>query len=78
VAKKMLTVEEVKRLALENYNRGGDVIIECWEDQQIADWISGEDERRFHDPANSEFVPVPRTRKDLKALFRLYRETRCD
>lgn len=68
-----LTVEEVKRRAKANYNKGGDGIIECWTDKQIADWISGEDARQFHDPEDGEFLPKQRTLKDLTALFRLYR-----
>ena len=35
----MLTIERVKELAKQNYNRGGDVIVECYEDYQIRDLI---------------------------------------
>lgn len=31
----MLTVERVKELAMQNYNKGGDTIVECYEDYQI-------------------------------------------
>lgn len=31
----MKTVQEVKDYAMKNYNKGGDVIIECWEDKDI-------------------------------------------
>lgn len=35
----MLTIEKVKELAMKNYNKGGDTIIECYEDYQIRDLI---------------------------------------
>ena len=35
----MLAVERVKELALENYNKGGDTIVECYEDKQIEELI---------------------------------------
>jgi hypothetical protein len=75
MAKATLTVEEVRKRAMANYNRGGDVIVECWEDKQIEDWINGEDQRQFHDPADGEFVPRQQTLTDLNNLFRLYRTT---
>ena len=31
----MLTVERAKELAMQNYNKGGDTIVECYEDYQI-------------------------------------------
>lgn len=34
-----LSVEEVKELALEHYNEGGDVVIEAWTDEDIIMWI---------------------------------------
>ena len=34
-----LTVEEVKEYAMANYDKGGDQIIECWEDSEIQEWI---------------------------------------
>lgn len=43
---KKLTIEEVKEIAMENYGKGGDVIIECWEDEKIADWIEREGTRK--------------------------------
>lgn len=39
MARVKLTVEEVKKIAMENYNKGGDVIIECWDDADIQEWI---------------------------------------
>lgn len=35
----MLTIERVKELAKQNYNKGGDAIVECYEDYQIRDLI---------------------------------------
>lgn len=35
----MLAVERVKELALENYNKGGNTIVECYEDKQIMELI---------------------------------------
>ena len=36
---KKITVEEVRKLAMKNYNRGGDGVIECWEDSDIQEAI---------------------------------------
>ena len=38
-ATRKLTVSEVKRIAMNYYNRGGDMIIECWDDKDIREWI---------------------------------------
>ena len=35
----MLTIERVKELAMKNYSKGGDAIVECYEDYQIRDLI---------------------------------------
>ena len=35
----MITIERVKELALQNYNKGGDGIVECYEDYQIEELI---------------------------------------
>ena len=35
----MLTIERVKELAMKNYCKGGDTIVECYEDYQIRDLI---------------------------------------
>lgn len=35
----MLTIERVKELAQKNYCKGGDTIVECYEDYQIRDLI---------------------------------------
>ncbi|WMI34803.1 hypothetical protein SEA_MARAV_81 [Streptomyces phage Marav] len=33
-------VEHVKRYALEHYNDGGwDVVVECWGDEEIRNWL---------------------------------------
>lgn len=37
MARRKYTVEEIKEYARENYNRGGDVICECWEDKEIQE-----------------------------------------
>ena len=34
-----LTVEEIKKIAMRNYNNGGDAIIECYEDKDIQELI---------------------------------------
>jgi hypothetical protein len=34
-----LTVEDVKEIALKNYEKGGDAIIECWSDKEIQELI---------------------------------------
>lgn len=36
---KALTYEEFVALAKENYNKGGDVIVECWEKYQFDDYV---------------------------------------
>lgn len=35
-----LTVEQVRKLAMKHYEEGGDVIIECWTDEDIAESIT--------------------------------------
>ena len=37
----MLTIERVKELAKQNYCKGGDTIVECYEDYQIQELIDG-------------------------------------
>ena len=39
---KIITVEEVKKLALKYYEDGGDGVVECWEDYQIKEAIEFE------------------------------------
>lgn len=38
--RKKITIERVKELALQYYNKGGDTIVECYEDYQIRDLIN--------------------------------------
>lgn len=35
----MLTIERVKELAMKNYSKGGDTIVECYEDKEIQQLI---------------------------------------
>ena len=35
----MLTIEQVKKLAMKNYEKGGDTIVECYEDKEIQELI---------------------------------------
>jgi len=35
MAKRKITVEQVKEWAMERYEKGGDTIIECWDDEDI-------------------------------------------
>ncbi|MFJ6680571.1 hypothetical protein [Streptomyces werraensis] len=36
-------IEHVKRYALEHYSHGGwDVVVECWEDEEIRRWLETE------------------------------------
>lgn len=37
------TVEEVKEYAMEHYFKGGDVIVEAWDDEEIEEVIRDED-----------------------------------
>ena len=34
-----LTIEEVKNLAMDNYENGGDAVYETWDDKDIEEWI---------------------------------------
>lgn len=36
---KGLTYQEFIALAQENYNKGGDVVVECWEEYQFDDYV---------------------------------------
>lgn len=42
MSRKKLTVAEVREIALKNYNRGGDAIVECWTDEDIRKWIDND------------------------------------
>ena len=55
---KALTYEEFISLAKENYNKGGDVAVECWERREIDYYVK-------------EFGPVTKT-KALQ-MFRMWR-----
>lgn len=37
---KKLTKEEIKKIALDNYDKGGDVVYETWDDKDIEDFIN--------------------------------------
>ena len=36
----MKSVEDVKWMAMKYYEKGGDVIIECWDDIFIEEWLA--------------------------------------
>jgi uncharacterized membrane protein len=36
-------IEEIKELALVNYDKGGDMIIECLEDSEILDYMDSKE-----------------------------------
>lgn len=62
-AEKPLTFEELQTLAMENYNNGGDGIVECW------------DERTFNDYVN-EFGPI--TKEKAMEMFSTHEEVTRD
>ena len=39
MAKKKLSVARVKQFAKEHYENGGSVLLECWSDQMIKEYI---------------------------------------
>lgn len=55
---KALTYEEFISLAKENYNRGGDVAVECWERYQYDYYVK-------------EFGPITKT--EALRMFRTWR-----
>ena len=57
-----MTVKEVFDFAMKNYEVGGDVVVECWEDSDIQDAID--------DGAITE--------RDWRDIFNLYYFTRLD
>ena len=57
-----MTVKEVFDFAMKNYEVGGDVVVECWEDSDIQDAID--------DGATTE--------RDWRDIFNLYYFTRLD
>lgn len=61
-ATRKLTVAEVKRIAQSYYNVGGDMIIECWDDHDIRNWIA----------------TTPGTLEALMREMRLANIVRCD
>lgn len=60
---KALTYEELIALAEKHYNKGGDVVVECWDRRQFDDYVG-------------EFGPI--TRSDALALFRLNKSEERD
>ena len=36
----MITIERIKELAIQNYNKGGDTIVECYDDKMIEELIN--------------------------------------
>lgn len=63
MATKYLTYDEMMKLALENYNKGGDGFAECWDERMYDDYVE-------------EFGPVTKT-KALQ-MFRLYKDCTDD
>lgn len=41
-----LSLDEVKQFAMKNYGKGGDIIVECWTDKDIQDWIERDGSRK--------------------------------
>ena len=64
---KIITVEEVKKLAMEHYEKGGDVVIECLSDKDIQNYINGSTEEY-------EFIKPYTTKKDWLNYFKLQDE----
>ena len=60
---KILSYREFQELALKNYNNGGDVIVECWDEQSF----------QVH---RQEFGPM--TEEKARALFRLYKSNESE
>ena len=59
-----LTIEKVKEIAMKNYNSGGDVVIECWDDKDIQEFIDG----------TGEYYEKPGTLESLKNIFEINKE----
>lgn len=43
---KKLTLQQVKQTAEKNYGKGGDIIVECWTDEDIQNWIKRDGTRK--------------------------------
>lgn len=41
-----LTIDEIREIATERYEEGGDGIIECWTDRDIKEWLEEGNGRR--------------------------------
>lgn len=39
MATKYLTYDEMMKLALKNYDKGGDGFVECWDEQMFDDYV---------------------------------------
>jgi len=66
----VITVEEVKALAKANYTKGGDTIVECFDDKQIQEYITG-----VKKPGNDYWTIKPhKTEASWKKLFKFYYE----
>ena len=62
-----LTLEVVKKVALQNYEKGGDRIVECWEDKEILEWI-----------AEKKSDGTTKTMNDLMDLIGMYHDYNVD
>ncbi len=60
---KALTYKELIELAEENYNRGGDAIVECWTEEMFNNYVE-------------DFGPV--TKAKALRMFKMYVETAYD
>lgn len=49
------TVAEVREYAMSMYEQGGDIIIECWEDEQIEEFIAMCDKKSVRKALDSLF-----------------------
>lgn len=59
--KKILTYAEFMALAQENYCKGGDCVVECWDEVEFNDYVK-------------EFGPI--TKEKAYSIFRLYASRR--
>lgn len=67
-------IESVKAHALRNYERGGwDVIVECWDDEQIAAVLDGNPEFGER-PVNS----LPRALKRFRDFVSVWADRQAD
>ncbi len=67
--REVITIEQVRQLAEENYCNGGDVICECYTDEMIQERINGNKE---------EYLKPMKSKTSWMKLFKFYKDLQVE